>query len=525
PNCNITLQISGTNPTCNGGSNGSINLVVSGATGGLNFDWNVNALDGQQNPTGLIAGTYSVTVTDAGGCTATRSINLTDPPALQLNVSATPETTAGVNDGTATAAATGGTGGYTFAWNNGGNTPTISGLAPGNYSVTVTDGNQCTISGSASVAAGQGGGGACVAQPVYAVAAPARVCQGDTIRLEADDLYPSPNVRYVWFIPNGDSLTTVLPRVGILAASGAYGGQYFALRDSSGCRSIRVGGAPVQVQSLPDDAATVAMLDTVLCAAGTVTLRALPALGGTGRWLPLNAATVDNAASEQTLARNLLRGPNRFVWQVSLEGCAFSAADTVTVTVEAPPVLNDDRYTLQRVQDVLVMEVLLNDNLSGLPDTVLSYLGGPAVGQLELLDGRRFRYTVTEDFRGRVSFQYVVCNPGARCGTACDTATVTIEVLNMPAVPGGLIVDDPGLNGQLTIKGLNGFSRVEMQIFSRWGDLVFEEKQYDNGNPWRGHAHRSGNALPEGAYYYVLRAFDGNVQVGEAQRGVVHLFR
>ncbi len=525
PNCNITLQISGTNPTCNGGSNGSINLVVSGATGGLNFDWNVNALDGQQNPTGLIAGTYSVTVTDAGGCTATRSINLADPPALQLNVSATPETTAGVNDGTATAAATGGTGGYTFAWNNGGNTPTISGLAPGNYSVTVTDGNQCTISGSASVAAGQGGGGACVAQPVYAVAAPARVCQGDTIRLEADDLYPSPNVRYVWFIPNGDSLTTVLPRVGILAASGAYGGQYFALRDSSGCRSIRVGGAPVQVQSLPDDAATVAMLDTVLCAAGTVTLRALPALGGTGRWLPLNAATVDNAASEQTLARNLQRGPNRFVWQVSLEGCAFSAADTVTVTVEAPPVLNDDRYTLQRVQDVLVMEVLLNDNLSGLPDTVLSYLGGPAVGQLELLDGRRFRYTVTEDFRGRVSFQYVVCNPGARCGTACDTATVTIEVLNMPAVPGGLIVDDPGLNGQLTIKGLNGFSRVEMQIFSRWGDLVFEEKQYDNGNPWRGHAHRSGNALPEGAYYYVLRAFDGNVQVGEAQRGVVHLFR
>ncbi|HRF38276.1 MAG TPA: hypothetical protein PK198_05795, partial [Saprospiraceae bacterium] len=260
-------------------------------------------LDGQQNPTGLIAGTYSVTVTDAGGCTATRSINLADPPALQLNVSATPETTAGVNDGTATAAATGGTGGYTFAWNNGGNTPTISGLAPGNYSVTVTDGNQCTISGSASVAAGQGGGGACVAQPVYAVAAPARVCQGDTIRLEADDLYPSPNVRYVWFIPNGDSLTTVLPRVGILAASGAYGGQYFALRDSSGCRSIRVGGAPVQVQSLPDDAATVAMLDTVLCAAGTVTLRALPALGGTGRWLPLNAATVDNAASEQTLAR------------------------------------------------------------------------------------------------------------------------------------------------------------------------------------------------------------------------------
>jgi hypothetical protein len=243
-------------------------------------------------------------------------------------------------------------------------------------------------------------------------------------------------------------------------------------------------------------------------------------------WLPLNAATVDNPGNEQTAARNLQRGPNRFVWQVRLDGCTFSASDTVTLAVEAPPALLDDRYTLQRVQDVLVMEVLLNDNLSGLPDTVLSLIGGgPAVGQLELLDGRRFRYTVNEDFRGKVSFQYVVCIPGAQCGTACDTATVTIEVLNMPVVPGGLIVDDPGPNGQLTIRGLNGFSRVEMQIFSRWGDLVFEEEQYDNGNPWQGHAHRSGNALPEGAYYYVLRAFDGNVQIGEVQRGVVHLFR
>jgi hypothetical protein len=526
PNCNIALQISGTNPTCNGAANGSISLTVNGATGNLNFNWNVNPLDGQQNPTGLSAGTYSVTVTDAGGCTASRSIVLNDPPALQLNVSAAPETTAGANNGMATAVATGGTGSYTFAWSNGANTSTISGLPPGNYTATVTDGNLCTANGTVNVAAGPGGGGSCVAQPVYAVAVPARVCQGDTIRLEADDLYPSPNVRYVWFVPNGDSVTTVQPRVGILAASSAYSGQYFALRDSLGCRSIRVGGAPVQVQSLPDDAATVAMMDTVLCAPGVVMLRALPALGGTGMWQSLNAATVDNPANEQTTARNLQRGPNRFVWQVRLDGCSFSASDTVTVTVEAPPVLLDDRYTLQRVQDVLVMEVLLNDNLSGLPDTVLSLIGGgPSVGQLELLDGRRFRYTVNEDFRGKVSFQYVVCNPGAQCGTACDTATVTIEVLNMPVVPGGLIVDDPGPNGQLTIRGLNGFSRVEMQIFSRWGDLVFEEKQYDNGNPWQGHAHRGGNALPEGAYYYVLRAFDGNVQVGEAQRGVVHLFR
>jgi hypothetical protein len=94
----------------------------------------------------------------------------------------------------------------------------------------------------------------------------------------------------------------------------------------------------------------------------------------------------------------------------------------------------------------------------------------------------------------------------------------------MPTVPTGLVVEDPGPNGALTIRGVNGFTRVEITITDRWGDLVFAEKNYDNGSPWAGNYKRTGQYLPGGAYYYFLKAYDGDTQVGDTQTGVIHLF-
>lgn len=103
-------------------------------------------------------------------------------------------------------------------------------------------------------------------------------------------------------------------------------------------------------------------------------------------------------------------------------------------------------------------------------------------------------------------------------------ATVTIEVLNLPKVPEGLVLEDPGANGSLTIKGVSAFERVEILIFNRWGDLVYANKQYDNEQPWKGTY--KGKNLPQGAYYHQLRAFDSrNLPVGGTQTGVVHLFQ
>lgn len=505
--------------SCFGAADGTLTAMPGGGTPAFNYNWSNGETQATNN--NLSAGIYFVTIRDINGCSITRNAQVTQPDIITLGATATNESAAGANDGTATATAGGGTPVLNYLWSNGGVTAQISSLAPGTYTVTVTDGNGCTRSASATVNSGPGGG-PCTVLPVYAVLAPSQVCGNSILSLEIDDLYPSPAVSYVWFFPNGDSATTLLPTLDLLATSTDFSGEYFVVRDSAGCRSIPVGGAPVTVLSL-DPAQVFAGTDSLLCAAGVVVLKAQAPPQGTGAWVSLGAATIDNPNNAMTAARNLQTGANTFIWQVSLGNCAAAASDTVVFFLEKRALLNDDRYTLQRAQDIAVMEVLLNDALAGLSDTVVTQIGAPAVGLLEYLeDGRRFRYTVEENYRGSVQFQYAVCSPASACNFPCDTATVTIDIQNLPAVPEGLIVNDPGPNGRLTIKGISGFSRVEIAIFNRWGDLVFQEKNYRNDTPWLGDL--NGKTLPDGAYYFYLKAWEGNTLIGGTLTGVIHLF-
>jgi hypothetical protein len=146
----LTLSIAQSPVACNGASNGSLNLTVSGGTPGYTFQWSGNA-GTVEDPIGLAAGTYTVTVTDANGCTRTASATLTQPPALSLT--AVPVRLACPNSSTGSIAltVTGGTPGYTFLWSSGSNAQNPSNLAAGTYTVTVTDANGCTATTSATV--------------------------------------------------------------------------------------------------------------------------------------------------------------------------------------------------------------------------------------------------------------------------------------------------------------------------------------------------------------------------------------
>src|SRR5690606_9546471 len=103
----------------------------------------------------------------------------------------------------------------------------------------------------------------------------------------------------------------------------------------------------------------------------------------------------------------------------------------------------------------------------------VTLLGAPEFGDLEYLENKKsFRYALSEERRGRVQFQYIVCNGNAICGAACDTATVVINVLALPEMPEGLTLNGDGRNDVLTIRGIKGFERVEVLIVNRWGDVV-----------------------------------------------------
>lgn len=141
----------GTNVLCFGACNGTATSTPTGGTLPYSFDWTPGAPvgDGTATITSLCPNTYTVTVTDGNGCTNSQSVTITQPPILDAGETFTNVTCNGACDGTATSTPTGGTAGYTYLWMPGGAvTPTISGLCPGSYTVTVTDANGCTNSGT-----------------------------------------------------------------------------------------------------------------------------------------------------------------------------------------------------------------------------------------------------------------------------------------------------------------------------------------------------------------------------------------
>jgi len=126
--------------SCNGGST---TVTVSGNGGTAPYT-------GTGSFT-VFAGVHTYTVTDANGCTATTSITVTEPTLLTVSTVSSNVSCNGANDGSASASGNGGTPTYSYLWSNGATTSTVTGLAPGNYSVTVTDNNGCTADASLTI--------------------------------------------------------------------------------------------------------------------------------------------------------------------------------------------------------------------------------------------------------------------------------------------------------------------------------------------------------------------------------------
>jgi PKD repeat protein len=142
-----------TQPVCTA-SNGSLAAVGTGGLAPYTFLWSNSATTATINA--LAAGSYTVTVTDANGCTGTSTTSLAATfPTINPNVTTTPAVCTALN-GSATVAPTGGTAPYTYAWSDGGTAATISNKAAATYSVTITDANGCSTTGTAVITASSG---------------------------------------------------------------------------------------------------------------------------------------------------------------------------------------------------------------------------------------------------------------------------------------------------------------------------------------------------------------------------------
>ncbi|HET6225787.1 MAG TPA: SprB repeat-containing protein, partial [Bacteroidia bacterium] len=141
-----------TNVACFGGSNGAINLTPTGGTGPYTYNWLPSGPTTEER-TGLTAGTFSVQITDANGCTGTNTVTVTQPTSPVSGTTVVTNVACfGGSNGAINLTPTGGTGPYTYNWlPSGPTTEDRTGLAAGTFSVQITDANGCTGTNTVTV--------------------------------------------------------------------------------------------------------------------------------------------------------------------------------------------------------------------------------------------------------------------------------------------------------------------------------------------------------------------------------------
>ncbi len=146
----VTATISSTSTSC-GLSNGSATVTPIGGTIPYTYAWSP-IVGSTATASNLPAGNHSVLVTDANNCTVVQSVTIASSSDLTATISSTP-TSCGLANGTAIVTPTSGVAPYTYVWSpNGGTSGVASNLVAGNYSVDVTDANNCTVNKTVTVA-------------------------------------------------------------------------------------------------------------------------------------------------------------------------------------------------------------------------------------------------------------------------------------------------------------------------------------------------------------------------------------
>jgi len=294
----FTVTNSQTDVLCFGATNGTITLTASGGTtpyGAVTWTGGLTGL----TSTNVAAGSYTYNILDANSCPASGTVTITQPTAIAVSSSHT-NSNCGVSNGTITLSVSGGTPPYQAVI---GGIPatnlTVAALAAGIYSYTVTDANNCTATGSATV--GQNG-----TTPTPTVNN-ATVCAGNNATLTATG-----GVSYQW------STGALTPSI----TTGIAGIYTVTATNASGCTASASG--TVTVNNCNDSAG----VNQTICLDSIATMAAI----GTGTWTALasnpDPTTITTPSSPTTTVSGFDQpGIYSLVWTTG------SSIDTMTVTV------------------------------------------------------------------------------------------------------------------------------------------------------------------------------------------------
>lgn len=323
----ISVAIAGIDVTCFGACNGQTICIPGGGTPAYTYLWTSGCV--AASCSSLCPGSYSVTVTDSWGCTATNDTAVFQPTLLTASITASaPASCNGACDGTATAAGNGGTigGGYAYSWNTlpAQLTANATGLCDGSYICTITDANACTATTSVIIM-----------EPSIVVIAPIvspTICFGGSIVLTASASGGNGTpYSYAWSPAAGLSATNISNPTASPVGTTIY---TVNATDANGCTA-----SPVNVTVTVNPPLSVVAAGNASICSGTSTPISAIASNGTGvpytySWSP--ATGLSNAAIANPTANPAITT----VYTVTAnDGCSPAVTDSVTITVLALPVV------------------------------------------------------------------------------------------------------------------------------------------------------------------------------------------
>ncbi|MBK9337889.1 MAG: gliding motility-associated C-terminal domain-containing protein [Lewinellaceae bacterium] len=490
------LGISTQNPAC-GQNNGSVTAIGSGGTPPYQYSLNGGLFQSGGVFSGLGAGNYTVTVRDAANCTAEQSVMLTAPGAPALSIS-TQNSACGQNNGSVTAIGSGGTPPYQYSLNGGlfQSGGTFTGLGAGNYTVTVRDAANCTAEQSVMLTA--------PGAPALSISTQNPACGQNNGSVTAIGSGGTPPYQY--------SLNGGLFQSGGTFTGLGAGNYSMAIRDANACINIESAALSDPGANLPSAVVSANRLSgcngTVFVLTGN-----LPS-GATGQWdsdevpPPVSGNPVWNLS-------NAPIGTTTVTWVLSAPGCPGYSTAVIEINVLPSPIANPDGVFNVPENGSAEAPVLLNDVLA-LPVTA-GILSGPAQGSAFLNTQNLLVYQPDATAEGLDTVVYEICYQD--CPNECDTALVVFRNIRAddPCIitsdtsnvfTNGLTPNGDGRNDFLVFRVVRvedcavNFAKSEIIIYNRWGDIIFEASPYNND--WSG-KNRSGQDLPPGVYYFVLR--------------------
>ncbi len=317
----ITLTTGATQTPC-GGNTGTATVTAAGGTPAYTYAWTPSGST-NATATGLTAGVYTITVTDANGCTQTSAAVVTTTGGLTVTAVSTGISCFGGSNGTATGTPAGGTAPYTYTWTpSGGTNATATGLSLGTYTISVQDANGCLGTASATIT-----------QPTAITATSAATqtnCASSTGSATVTAAGGTPGYIYVW-TPSGNTNAT---------ATGLSAGIYtVTVTDANGCTQT----STATVTSLNGETVTISASTNITCNGANNGTATASVVGGTlpytYAWTPTggtNAAATGLSAGTYTITVKDANGCIAFTTQTITEPPALTATITSTTNISCP---------------------------------------------------------------------------------------------------------------------------------------------------------------------------------------------